>query len=225
MFRNLIASNPQTQRSTLGTIASVSTHVLLGVIAVVGTMQAREEIARVQLERPVNWVKVEKTEPLQPKSVALPVVPKTFRVLTAPIEIPTVLPEINPTIPITNEEEFKYNGGLASGRITITLGPDRAWPADAVEKTASLISNTARLRYPDMLRSASVEGEVLVQFVVDTTGRVEVGSFRVVQSTHDQFTNSVRSAISNMRFRPAEIGGVRVRQLVQQPFAFTLSKK
>ena len=75
-----------------------------------------------------------------------------------------------------------------------------------------------------MLRSANVEGEVLVQFVVDTTGRVENGSVKVLKSSHDLFTNSVRSALSNMRFYPAEIGGRKVKQLVQQPFNFTLTR-
>jgi len=75
-----------------------------------------------------------------------------------------------------------------------------------------------------MLRSANVEGEVLVQFVVDTTGRVENGSVKVLKTSHDLFTNSVRSALNSMRFYPAEIGGRKVKQLVQQPFNFTLTK-
>ena len=39
-----------------------------------------------------------------------------------------------------------------------------------------------------MLRSANVEGEVLAQFVVDTTGRAEMGTFKVLKSSHDLFT-------------------------------------
>ena len=75
-------------------------------------------------------------------------------------------------------------------------------------------------RYPDMLRSANVEGEVLVQFVVDTTGRVEMSQFKVLKSSHDLFTNSVKQQLSAARYYPAEIGGRKVKQLVQQPFNF-----
>ena len=75
-----------------------------------------------------------------------------------------------------------------------------------------------------MLRSANVEGEVLVQFVVDTTGRVERGSIKILKSSHDLFTNSVQSALGGMRFYPAEVGGRKVKQLVQQPFVFNLNK-
>jgi periplasmic protein TonB len=75
-----------------------------------------------------------------------------------------------------------------------------------------------------MLRSANVEGEVLVQFVVDTTGRVEKGSIKILKSSHELFTNAVQSALNSMRFYPAEIGGRKVKQLVQQPFNFALTR-
>jgi len=42
--------------------------------------------------------------------------------------------------------------------------------------------------------------------------------------SHELFTNSVNSALNGMRFYPAEIGGRKVKQLVQQPFNFTLTK-
>lgn len=43
-------------------------------------------------------------------------------------------------------------------------------------KLASQIPATSNLRYPDLLRSAKVEGEVLAQFVVDREGKVEPGT-------------------------------------------------
>jgi periplasmic protein TonB len=65
---------------------------------------------------------------------------------------------------------------------------------------------------------------VLAQFVVDTTGKAEVGTFKVLKSSHDLFAQAVRSALPGMRFIPAEVGGRRVKQLVQQPFAFAIAK-
>jgi protein TonB len=72
---------------------------------------------------------------------------------------------------------------------------------------------------------AGVEGQVLVQFVVDTTGRAERVSLKVLKSSHESFSNAVREALSCMRYLPAEVGGRRVRQLVQQPFAFGLHRQ
>jgi periplasmic protein TonB len=93
-----------------------------------------------------------------------------------------------------------------------------------VEKQVAPAPGNSGPRYPDMLRSANVEGEVLAQFVVDTTGRVENGSVKILKSSHDLFTTSVRQALNGMRFYPAEIGGRKVKQLVQQPFNFTLTR-
>jgi periplasmic protein TonB len=46
----------------------------------------------------------------------------------------------------------------------------------------------------------------------------------VLKSSHEQFTAAVRNALPNMRFYPAEVGGRKVKQLVQQPFTFSLQK-
>jgi hypothetical protein len=49
-------------------------------------------------------------------------------------------------------------------------------------------------------------------------------TFKAVRSTHPLFTIAVRSALGRMRFNPAEVGGLPVKQLVQMPFQFNLSK-
>ena len=82
-------------------------------------------------------------------------------------------------------------------------------------------SGSATPQYPETLRSAGIEGEVDAQFVVDTTGRAM--SLEIKKSTNDLFAAAVRAALPRMRFYPAEIGGKKVRQLVQQPFTFTIS--
>jgi len=78
--------------------------------------------------------------------------------------------------------------------------------------------------YPASLRRDGVEGDVLVQFVVDDEGRADTSSFKVIKSSHDLFTQSVFSALPQMRFVPAQLKGKSVRQLVQQPFAFRIAK-
>jgi TonB family protein len=80
-------------------------------------------------------------------------------------------------------------------------------------------------RYPDAMREAHIEGEVLAQFVVDTTGHVDMGTFEPLKSTNEAFTGAVRSALPNMHFKAALVGGKKVRQIVQMPFVFSLSKR
>jgi protein TonB len=90
-----------------------------------------------------------------------------------------------------------------------------------VEKQASPLPSSAQPTYPPALRSANLPGEVIAQFVVDTSGFVELDSFKVLESTHALFTEAVRQTLSQLRYSPAEVGGRKVRQLVQTPFVFT----
>ena len=96
--------------------------------------------------------------------------------------------------------------------------------ADVVEKAVVALPGTAAPRYPSMLQSAGVDGSVRAQFVVDTLGRVEPGSFRALESTHDLFAAAVREALGRARFSPAEAGGRKVRQLVEQTFTFSITR-
>jgi TonB family protein len=93
-----------------------------------------------------------------------------------------------------------------------------------VEKQVRQVPGTGNLRYPDSLRKANVEGEVLAQFIVGADGKYEAGSLRALRSNHELFTQAVATALPNMLFTPAEIGGARVKQVVQQPFTFALSR-
>ena len=79
-------------------------------------------------------------------------------------------------------------------------------------------------RYPSAMRAARQEGEVLVQYVVDERGEPMMDSFMVVRTPHTEFSQEVRRAVTTMTFYPAELGGRRVRQLVQQPFRFKLGQ-
>jgi protein TonB len=237
MFNNLLESKPKKQRTTGGLIFSGILHAVLGVAAVYGTLQAKERLEKPKAEK-VEFVDMKKKEPPPPKeepkpipkqAVVAPPPPKGFQVLTAPIKVPDVLPDIDLSKRVTDEADFTGKGvagGVAKGVVGGT-GPvttDQPYFEFQVEKQVQQIPGTGNLRYPDMLRSASVEGEVLAQFVVDENGRFEPGTFKVIKSSHDLFTQAVKNALPNMRFYAAEIGGRKVKQLVQQPFTFSLTK-
>ena len=118
---------------------------------------------------------------------------------------------------------------LAAGRVVEGMGGSGMQrggvygPGDRyVEKPVVAAPGSAQPRYPEMLRQAGVEGAVEVEFVVDTLGRAEPGSLRILRSDHELFAAAVRSALPAMRFLPAEAGGRRVRQLVRQPFSFAV---
>jgi beta-lactamase regulating signal transducer with metallopeptidase domain len=93
-----------------------------------------------------------------------------------------------------------------------------------VEKPVQLAPGSVNPAYPAELKAASVSGAVLAQFVVDTLGRAEVTTFKVLKSDHQLFTEAVKGALPGLRFSPAEVGGRKVKQLVQQPFTFGADK-
>lgn len=236
MFNNLLESKPKTQRTTGGLILSGVIHAILITAAVFGTLQAKESIDKVKQEK-VEFVEMKKKEPEPPPKeepkpppevVVAPPPPKGFQVLTAPIKVPDVLPDIDLSKKVTDEADFSGKGvaGGTSKGVVGGTGPvtDQPYFEFQVEKQVQSAAGSPAPRYPDMLRSANIEGEVLAQFVVDTTGRYESGSFKVIKSSHDLFTAAVRNQLPNMRFYPAEIGGRKVKQLVQQPFTFGLAK-
>ena len=91
-----------------------------------------------------------------------------------------------------------------------------------VERPAEPLGRLRAPPYPTHLRAAGVQGDVIVQFVVDTLGRVERPSVRFLQSTDPAFAEAVRWTLLAARFRPGELAGRPVRQVVQLPFQFRL---
>ncbi|AHG91155.1 TonB family protein [Gemmatirosa kalamazoonensis] len=238
MFNNLLESKAKKQRSTGGTIFSVILHTGIIAGAVYATAHATIEAEKPKEEK-VEFVEMKKDEPPPPKNepppppppdvAVAPPPPKGFQVLTAPVEIPDVIPQVDLSKKVTDEADFSGKGvagGVAKGAVGGT-GPvvqDQPYFEFQVEKPVVPAPGNTGPRYPEMLKSANVEGTVLAQFVVDTSGHVEPGSFKVLKSDHDLFSQAVKSALANMRFLPAEVGGRKVKQLVQQPFQFQLTK-
>lgn len=79
-------------------------------------------------------------------------------------------------------------------------------------------------RYPAALQSAGVEGDFMVQFVVDSTGKVDPDHIEFPNEMHRLFVDAVRNALLRARFFPAQIAGKFVAQHAIQEFKFTLAR-
>jgi TonB family protein len=82
---------------------------------------------------------------------------------------------------------------------------------------------SAAPEYPLHLLEKGIQGAAEVRYVVDTLGRVDTLSYRVVRATHPDFAVAVRQVLPKMGFRPALRSGQRVRQLVEQTFRFRIA--
>lgn len=113
-------------------------------------------------------------------------------------------------------------GGEGSGSGTTLGGTGVAGDASLDVPVRALADRAPA--YPETLRSAGISGSVRVQFVVDTTGRAELSSVRVVESSHELFTRAVLAALRQARFTPGEVSGHRVRTLVERSFRFDIGR-
>ena len=228
MLGRLLESRGRPNRSMWGAALSTLAHTTLIAIAVFATAEARVE----QPDPPeiITWV-----NPPAPRTAAAPSastpakkvasiprvldVPDRIEVATTPVDLVIDVPAPGRMTSGDVEAGVSSLPSSGSGEVTDLAGP---FSADRVERQAYLESGSVAPRYPRSLRAAGIEGGVTAVFVVNETGRVERESLRFTRSDNPLFEAAVRDALQRMRFIAAEVGGVKVRQLVQMPFVFTL---
>jgi len=99
---------------------------------------------------------------------------------------------------------------------------------DIAVTPAKIIGRVPEPRFPDaLLRSGRRDGEVVVRFVVNQFGSVDVASMIVERSDHELFTAAVRDILPSFRFDPARTRAPEskpVASWVSVPFRFTTKK-
>ena len=170
----------------------------------------------------VYMAQEEEKQQEEPEPVVLDVQLKGFQTIAAPTEIPTDIPEIDlkETFDPKNYSGVGVEGGVAGG--VVPTG-DQVFLESVVEEKPERLTGPA-LQYPDLLRQAGVQGRVLVQGVIDTTGRAIPNTVRVVQSPHPGFDDAAKRLMLQSLFRPGRVGGRAVKVLVSLPVDFTIKR-
>lgn len=101
---------------------------------------------------------------------------------------------------------------------------DNAFSVLDVDSAAVRDPNSAAPAYPALMMTKGIEGFAAMRFVVDTTGRIDMGTVELLQATNAEFIQAVREAMPRMRFRPAKMGPTFVRQLAEQLFKFEIRR-
>lgn len=232
MLETLLESKSNRGRSVGGAITSITAHTVLIGAALYATAQARVKPSITpEVVRPV-FFPPSRTAPASPTLTAQRAVNGrrlTFIEPRVDIRIPTVdIADVVSKSVISKPGDFSSSSLMRTGTNTGGDGlagtGDTPFRADQVEKEVSVVAGNPPPRYPEVLRSSGVEGQVTALFIVDEQGRAEEKSLRFVRSDNQLFEAAVREAIRRMRFNPAQIGGRKVRQLVQMPFVFTLAR-
>lgn len=230
MLGILLESRSKAQRRSGGAVLSVAVHVAIIGAAVAGTVQgtpaphAPEPAVIVQFAPPPPHAVARQVA--SNISAAIPSLRTdvVVRHIDAPTTVPISLPAFDAASGAGSDSIVVGGPPIgAPGARSVIDGEPSGGGSDwnASELMMHMLA-PAKPRYPESLRAAGVEGRVLVRFTVDTVGRIDMGSVRVLDSTHDLFSRAVRDALSNFRFRPAEVGGRKVAALAEMPFEFRL---
>ena len=107
-------------------------------------------------------------------------------------------------------------GGNGDGRAA-----DQVYSEATVDERAEIVS-APPLDYPPALRRAGLQGRVTVQAVIDTLGRAEPASLKVIARPNTAFDQSARAYVLHAVFRPARVKGRAVRVLIRVPVDYRI---
>jgi TonB family protein len=228
VFENLIASKVTDKKPFGSAVMSFAIQSALLYGVVVATRGAAETIR--EIIQDTTMVFLEPPKPETPEApppeavVAANPPPKGFQTVIAVSEIPTEIPPVDLTKKF-NPDDFTgkgVEGGIAAGVIGGT-GPvieGEVFLAAELEDRPRLIS-IEEPRYPPVLASAGITGRVVFDFIVDTLGRVNRGSIKVISSTNKAFQKPAIDALRTALFSPGKVQGSPVQVLVRQAISFT----
>ena len=181
MFNQLLESKAKKQKMAGGTAFSIVLHTVLIAGAVYATAKAGTKDEKAKAEK-IQFVEMKKEppkeapkEPPPPKEVVVkPPPPKGFQVLRAPVKIDIKIPEIDLSKAVTNEADFSgkgVKGGTGSGVAGGIANTNQTYFEFQVEKPAEMLQDSPKPKYPSVLESSGIAGEVQAQFVVRNDGK------------------------------------------------------
>ena len=236
MLRTLLESQASPTRRAGGTIVSIAVHTAAIALAIVATARATavnptEEPPRHAIVYQVLPTHTDRSTDLASRErvpCMCVVAPPISRYVAPPVTIPTSLPPIDASYKGTDQPTIDFGGaGALGGGVVDRVGlgsPGGVYTDRLVDKAAAPRPGNPPPVYPAALRAAQIEGTVLARFVVDSVGHAESASIDFPEATHPQFAEAVRQCLLRSRYLPAILDGRPVRQLVEQRFAFTLTR-
>jgi protein TonB len=188
--------------------------------AVVVEKQEEEQIIRMELP-PLPPEELDEVEELEDEPAPSELAPPTL------IDMPTVVPLNAMTQPIQPPPPPGLE--VAKGAVSIPVTRPGANFGKGMKDLFD-ISNLDQVpqprvqvqpQYPFEMRRAGISGEVLVAFIVGTTG--DVVDAYAVKSTQREFEAPAVQAVLKWKFRPGRKSGRAVNTRMQVPIVFNLS--
>lgn len=222
----LLASDrkPDATGFTRGGLVSLVIHSAVIGGGIFATISAHQSAAAARVDTALVYVQPEEQQHEAPPPPELQVPLKGFQTVTVPTVIPTEIPAAN------LQEHFDpkdFSGvGVEGGTATGVTPPSgsQVYSTGEVDQMPALVSAPPLERdYPPMLKQAGIIGRVVIEAVIDTSGRAEPTSIEVLQSAHPGFNDAAKRWITKALFRPARKNGQAVRVLITQAIDYSLS--
>jgi len=139
-------------------------------------------------------------------------------------------------------DSLDFRLGLEHAWVDTSRGPRRfaeryaipLFSVDALMETDVAVVHMSAPRYPTWSQQDAVNGTVMMRFMVDTTGRVDMSTVQdewpgdrprlTGQKAvyYREFLQAARGALAEARYKPATRGGCKIRQRAYQPFTFRM---
>lgn len=217
----LPGKQPDVGKLPRGGFVSLVIHTAVIAGTIYGTASARHTTPVAALG--TTAVVIAPAEPQhEPASLPAVIVPlKDFQTVTAPAVIVIA-------IPVNLQERFDpkdFTGvGVDSGAATgVVPAPDQVYDPSVLDDPPILLLSPP-LDYPPLLRQAGLTCRVVVEAVIDTTGRAETASVRVIQGAQSAFDQPSRQWMLDALFRPARAGGRHVRVRINRALDYAISR-
>lgn len=235
MLQQLLETKATPERRTRSTVVSIALHAAVITVAVAATVKGEggpedrcagpRPAAGCPLLPPVIYIDPATTRtgppgPSAPGRTDGAMVPPALPDIPGPSGPEIDLPSIPTTGTSGGEEIVDEFGSPFSGA---GGAPARGGVASELAVDVPIRELEGRTpRYPAPLRTRGMSGVVIAEFVVDSTGRVDLESFRAIDSPDPLFTEAVRAALRDARFTPGSVRGRAVRTLARRSYRFEL---
>jgi protein TonB len=246
MFNKLVASSNKKRFWNPRTVTvSVVFHGLLLAGAVYASVQAPKAVKKAIED--VTFLEIHEKEPEPPKpepppppppevkQEQKPPPPKGFQELIPPREPPPQIPDVDTSAPAVNAADFSgmgQAGGTATGveggtpqNVAKVDSTNFAYEVAVLERKPELtnksqVASMLSRYYPRMLQDAGIGGTTTMQFVITPQGTVDETTVKVINTSHEQFSEASTKVVEKFRFRPGLYKGQPVRVLIQMPITW-----
>lgn len=141
-----------------------------------------------------------------------------------------ISPAIPRVIPPPSTAPFDPSSFVGVEPAPVPVAPDAAprrvevYVERGVDQPPALLGRPA-LVYPPILREAGIGGRVIIEAVIDTAGRAERESIRVVSAGQALLAQPAIDLVAGALFRPGRLDGRAVRVRVRLPIDFRVDAR